>query len=313
MRWLRALLVRLGRWLERLGKFLVAWAKPAPELNPESGWIEDPADGPPEHWLRYLRERSPWLVRPGLRGHRSRAVGAASVAARRAAPVMNQGPVAPGHTPDALSRAERPNPQPPRPLRLDPAPSVTPPAAATPPPSPRTAAPLVAAPSAPPRSQVAVVRPAPTTAPVAERTGATPPSAARWIRFKGPRATARLEPDKAQPDATEPVSPAQPLGWPSAPPHAAPPAHRARPDSGAGAMGLPSVAAAGSEQDGEPLGETGGRQPSDAEPEWPELPDIPWSEDAWSVPSRQALMKEQDRLTRLRAEQAGSSWSGPLS
>ena len=43
---------------------------------------------------------------------------------------------------------------------------------------------------------------------------------------------------------------------------------------------------------------------------WPELPETRWSEPSWEVPSSQSLVRLQQRLVRLQAEQAGSSWSG---
>jgi len=49
------------------------------------------------------------------------------------------------------------------------------------------------------------------------------------------------------------------------------------------------------------------------EDRWPELPNTGWGEDTWQGPSSRSLVREQLRLTRLLAEQAGSSWSAPRS
>lgn len=46
---------------------------------------------------------------------------------------------------------------------------------------------------------------------------------------------------------------------------------------------------------------------------WPELPDAGWRGETWAIPSNRSLVREQYRLDRLKAEQAGFSWSEPHS
>src|SRR6266545_3511146 len=58
MRVLRRLAALIGWVLDRMARALVSWAGVArPGGAPESG-----DDGPPEHWLRYIRARAPWLL-----------------------------------------------------------------------------------------------------------------------------------------------------------------------------------------------------------------------------------------------------------
>ncbi|HEU5218709.1 MAG TPA: hypothetical protein VFU23_08615 [Gemmatimonadales bacterium] len=54
---LHRVLAFLGRLLSRVGHRLLVWAAGA-EGDGAAEW-----DGPPEHWLRYIRQRAPWLVR----------------------------------------------------------------------------------------------------------------------------------------------------------------------------------------------------------------------------------------------------------
>jgi hypothetical protein len=319
---LRRLASLLGRMFQRIARALLSWSRGSGEREL---WPEGPDDGPPEHWLRYVRQRAPWLVG----GRRTGSAGEAREAARTAAAPEER-------------RPQPPNPQPPHARRAPPRmvlPGPPAPQAGAGPPEqeapgspaepPRASAPGPAAERAARGAVLSkVVLPGTPreTAPV-ERA----PSAARWAAAREPAAGAKRggEPRERREEnlprafdrSTEPrvewprLSPAMALDTPAA---RAQDGEAAGVRSGAGAEGA------------EPLGERGfpasspaagagpaARAAAPAEPSenarWPELPEMRWRGEAWQVPSSRALVKEQLRLTRLLAEQAGSSWSGPPS
>ena len=64
MRVLRTLAALVGRMFGRLARLLLLWSRgPAAGEPDPAGWAEGPDNGPPEHWIRYIQQRAPWLVR----------------------------------------------------------------------------------------------------------------------------------------------------------------------------------------------------------------------------------------------------------
>lgn len=338
---LRTLASLLGRMFDRLARALLSWSRgPAKGAADAAVWAQSPDDGPPEHWLRYIRQRSPWLVR----GNRS---APPTFPARAAAsPVEHREP------PRASARA----PEPPRPaggrprmILPRPEPSAAPPAAPTPDTNGRSASapPARAVPKsavvwrADPPVGAKVIAPLagpkrdPIPAPVPELVEggrlADPvvPEADRVMRG-GPAFLDAESPSPSGARRAHPSLDAEGAGveWPALPLRGlAEKLASSGEDSGsAGARTAPAIdgmrlvgGSASLKPGAEGRKETGARSSAQRGPEfqeedrWPDLPDTRSRGEEWEVPSSRSLEREQLRLTRLRAEQAGSSWSGPPS
>ena len=323
MHFLRSLASLLGRVFARLSQFLLAWARRGTEPSgPE--WAEAVDDGPPEHWLRYLRERSPWLVR-GNGPAPTRAQGTRPVMqpetrdVRRTTHIEGRGArgAARTVTRNAQRSAQALTPDAGRPTLEEPPNAVQS--------QPRASTVLVPS-SSPvePDREVGFERvPRPVSrvpsvvappAPVAIRQGNVPND--RVVSpASGDPLVAGSTPTLHTPqgiDLNEPV----PQGASRVPLVVAPPPTIAiqqdhNPDDRA-----PRPATRASWSEGVPVRELHERAPRPApgalesRDRWPDLPDVRWSEPTWEVPSSQTLVRLQQRLARLQAEQAGSSWSG---
>jgi len=341
---LRTLALLLGRAFQHLARILLSWSRVPVESSAEPG-ADSPDDGPPEHWLKYVGQRAPWIVRrirPVLRAPgRPAAVepgelGQGSVPAQRPAaagapahPVVD-GPPAAASLPLPVSGTSE--------LRSGSAqaggshdvPAATPLEAwpaqpSDPPASPATGA-VPAAPQPVPMRRRAL---APAQAAEPDNTARKPAAPARVIQpgpvrppdqTPGPGPAAWMPTDRATGEHT--------LRWPPLEREAPPTRVERAAEKAAmtGPAGVPPVWAmprAASRAFPEPVPENRedgtARASSHGEPEipeedrWPELPNTGWGEDTWQGPSSRSLVREQLRLTRLLAEQAGSSWSGPRS
>lgn len=338
MSFLRSLASLVGRVFQRIARALLTWSRGSGESGggPAAELWQAPDDGPPEHWLRYIRQRAPWLVRgrrPGLPGVPARATRAAAEppepaptrasgarpeppgALRARHRVVLPGPAAPP------AHAEPPRPEPDRRLAYEPAGRSV---SGSPTPQPARAPTLakvvqpLAAPSRePPREEH-----------LARARAAVPVRALRAARVnlagESPASPEAVRPPPAR-GATVPRD-----EWPQLPPgmltgegspeFAAPdsPVAAGRADfipvasRAFGARTFPEPAPEGRTAPGAYAPAPGERESPEDE-RWPELPDMRWRGEAWPVPSSRSLVREQLRLTRLLAEQAGSSWSGPPS
>ena len=295
-------------------------------------------DGPPEHWIRYVRQRAPWLARR----HRP---------PRMVSPLpLEPAPAGPVETSSVVGPVSRVAPSVPRSPAMFP---VGPPRAtaqrpilpddgvgsarvdrAAPMPAFGSDVPIRPSRAAIEHSQatsggssshrvVAVRQPergegaalsSPSNAPLSSVRPMVPPTPAQSFPVPSPvtdnvpamrdSGWAKLERDLlGQPTGwSEPVSsrrPTVPLPPPAVPFH---PSERPPPT----VAGNPPAAASdvrvarGNEESVEPDG-------------WPELPDAEAGGQAWETPAHRHLVREQRRQARLRAEQAGSSWSEPRS
>jgi hypothetical protein len=340
MRFLRTLALLLGRMFDRLASALLSWSR-GPDAGPDSvGWAEAREDGPPEHWIRYIRQRAPWLVRGNRPAPPDLPVG------RAARPVERPE--------QALESARAP--EPPRPAGGRPRMILSPPESPAARPGvtePESHNRAVSAPGTGPVPVPPVVRRADTPAGATVMAPAGGPSRDLIPATVADFGRARRGADSGAPpvarviyggpgvlEAGSPV-PRGALGappsiraagvgveWPELPMRA--PAEklefsgdnsgidRTRPE--AAIAGMWTV---GGSAPPKPIAE--GRQETAAgasaqpglefleEDRWPDLPDTRSRGAEWEVPSSRSLEREQHRLTRLRAEQAGSSWSGPHS
>jgi len=334
MRFLRTLASLLGRMFERLARALLSWSS-----GPDAGvdwvdWARGRDDGPPEHWLRYLRQRSPWLVR----GNR---------------PAPPRHPVRRSAEPPPRSARA---PEPPRPAAERSQRAVSPP-------GPPAEHPEATGPTAHDRSASgAGTGPIPVSSGVRRADPAagakvmapgagpkrdcTPPAVTE--RGEGRRVAdadapevawvtrgraAVLDAESPGPSGAHRGAPrlgAADVGveWPELPMRA--PAEQLEfPGGDSGVTGprtespIAGMRPVGGSGVPKPIvegwTETGARASARPGPEfleeyrWPELPDTRSRGAEWEVPSSRSLEREQLRLTRLRAEQAGSSWSGPPS
>jgi hypothetical protein len=336
MRLLRAIASLLGRVLHRLARALLSWSRESAEGSTDpAGWADSPDGGPPEHWLRYIRQRAPWLVR----GNRP---APPSIPPRRPAPpvqrpqpprppagveehpdsprarprMMRRGPELPSARPEEspANPADRSERAPatrsaPRPVAVRDA------GAVAPPPALRTEPGTIGRVAREPREPAHSERP--------------PPSRNRGAALPVPVV---LTTEPRQPNLTHralPASEAVVTGadWPPLPsggPLLGLGTHR---DDSEPAVRLAEASSVGTLPPGGPRPNpiriapaqhhTGGPPPHGSqfreEDRWPDLPNTEWRGNAWEVPSSRSLVKEQLRLARLRAEQAGSSWSAPRS
>ena len=324
MRLLRFLAALVGGTLHRLGQVLRSWAGAAIDGGGEDDRSRD-ENGPPEHWLRYIRERggAPWFL-----------------ASKRSVPTRSaprRAPVLPSR-PEAVVTAAAP--------RSAPVPA------------------LASAPSRAPAQTRPVQHPAPLIRPVAPRletreidkrsrddVRVTPLFATSIVQ--SPTLERQSSSSKPQPETpprrfvpvrsiAAPISVEQPARaasatphsneslptpasdpWPSLPPP--PPAFRL--DAGDAATRPPSVprdeseAAAGdwrpvmfesaSDDETRPAVEPAAQVEADEAGYWADLPEKGLEE--WQVQSTRSLLREQLHLARLLAEQAGFSWSTPHS
>jgi hypothetical protein len=322
MRLLRLLAALVGGTLHRLGQALRSWAGVGTSGDDERARDQN---GPPEHWLRYVRERAPWLLA-------GKSLPTHSAPAPRRAPVVPSRPAA-----VVTAAAARPAPAPAPASALA---STRAPASASVPAAPAHA-------RAPAQTRP-VQHPAP-----AIRTVAQPRLTSQRPRLETRETETREIEQRSSDDArvTPLVAPSivpsptperretpRPGGgrfarvhssvvpisapiesWPSLPP----PAFRL--DAGEAATRPPPVPRDESEApvmfDSAPEDET--RPPPPAMPpaqveaddvgSWADLPDKGF--EAWQVQSIRSLLREQLHLARLLAEQegAGSSWSAPHS
>ena len=61
---LRTLALLLGRAFQHLARMLLSWSREPVETSPDpADRADSPDDGPPEHWLKYVGQRAPWIVR----------------------------------------------------------------------------------------------------------------------------------------------------------------------------------------------------------------------------------------------------------
>ena len=314
---LRSLASLLGRVFARLSQILLAWASRDTESS-EPAWTEPVDDGPPEHWLRYLRERSPWLVRGNgpaptqaqgarrearteARGARPAAVVETQGASRR----MQETPLPPGrpaHSETVAQGAkvlERVSHSTPRavsnvialPPRSEPRDESSPGARLQ-----RVSPPALetrAAHSAPRAPLIIEARPTieiPQGSAHNERDSRPAPRAQPVI--EPPPTTATTQENDSDRRATSPAPRAQLL--------IEPPPSIAIQQGNAHNERAPRPAPAASST-------------VESRDRWPDLPDVRWSEPTWEVPSSQTLVRLQQRQARLQEEQAGSSWSGPRS
>ena len=335
MRLVRSLASLLGRVFQRLAGLLLAWSRGSASEPDLENWSAAPGDGPPEHWLRYVRARAPWLVRGNHAGPSPWPGGASNgypaEEARASQPertassngpmqmsvAASAPPAAEAHRPYTVRGAKRTG-QPP----------------ALPAPETRPAAHAAVLyqelhPTAPPPSQ-AVSAPTARHEATPESTtgsGSAERSSTRPTRAVTPNSSI---PRYVTPWRSRPTTPPPRVEhasgadfWPRLlhqdPPEPAPRVSRnapgaviqdseqeqARSTGEASIPELPESSRAIPPED-RPAGEP------DAE-RWPTLPDMGWREASWEVPSTQSLVREQLHQARLRAEQAGSSWRGPRS
>jgi len=331
MRVFRTLAFWLGRALARLARALLSWGRRPGEVPVDPGdWAPAPEEGPPEHWLRYIRQRSPWLargMRPAPPAYPGRPAGARPERrdppsdGRRASPLRASGaPLEEGTHTEARQQGTGIEPADAafgsagRPTGAMPAETAS-----------AGSRPLVLEPKLAPRPVRRVaIRPAdvlPVVTPPATRPGG--PAEAR--RDDGPavrHGTSRMRALRAVPTA---IVEAPRPEWPRLPLEDREGRARRGQEAGtaeARAAGLPGAARAAErsaipapspEADEAPRATDAAQREVEAQEgiPWPELPDTGWRGAAWQVPSSRLLEREQLRLTRLRAEQAGSSWSGP--
>lgn len=338
MRVLRTLAALVGRMFGRLARMLLRWSRGPEAGEPDpAGWAEGPDNGPPEHWIRYIQQRAPWLVR----GRRPAPLG---VPVRRtASPVQQRSePVRPTRAPEppqpaserpliVQSPLERPTAHPEahgaRAAHLgthhaeaNPAAVIVAATVSNPLWSPvrpivrRLEAPVGARATAPlagqerePVSRSAVVeraaaRRSPVVNPRDEVVLARGGPAIPHAELPGPIAVRRDLPGHHTEDAV--------ARWPELPARAQAQNPEAR---------LPVVSAsltAAGERRTESGARAEGPRAARAQTEfpeehrWPDLPEPRSRGEEWEAPSSRLREREQLRLTRLRAEQAGSSWSG---
>ena len=317
MRLLRLLASLLGAWLFRLGRRLLFWARGAGEPGFEPAeWREPAADGPPEHWLRHIQERSSWIPRGRRPG------GRASTAVRRPAIASPVAAPPPGYRP-TLAAVVAPGPSI---LRNDP---VRKPGAARfrmtafLRPNPHQEAGSAGARNggapAPEADAEPAAREPGRAKPAGAAAKATPRSAPRRQR-RAPAilpAIAPVEGDAEAPTAREVVAPAAaPAPAPAETvPVMAFPELPVQPGAGM-AVGMPQEARMPRdvhEAEDADSPHWPGDGTRDADHRWPELPEA--HTERWDPQSSRSSMREQLHLVRLAAEQAGrgSSWSGPPS
>jgi hypothetical protein len=334
---LRTLAALVGRMFDRLARVLLRWSRgPEPGEPEPDGWVEAPDNGPPEHWIRHIRQRAPWL----LRGSRPAPLG---VPVRRTASPIQQRrqpvrPVAAPEPPRPASEHPRMNPSASeRPIAHPEAPEARAPHGGIHDAEPSHAA-VVAAETAslPVSSPVGPVLRrgrapvgARVTAPLAaqeresvSRSGVLEPAEARRspvvnppgqvLRVRGgpailhaestgPVAGRRSPPNRHTEDAVAP--------WPELPARA----RAENPDARlpAASTSLTAAAEGRTKSGARAEGQRSARGHTEFQEEhrWPDLPEPRSRGDEWEVPSSRLREREQLRLTRLRAEQAGSSWS----
>ena len=319
---LRLLLALVGDALLRLGRALRSWAGMEPSQEPEQ--IEDQT-GPPEHLVRYLRERAPWLL-VGKRPLPMRAVPP-----RRPPPPSEPGPPGPASpassaTPIPQSDVVAPAAPKPESIQARATQNRVPLLRAMSEPTARDAG-VKAVPSKADRerrspaaseSERSPVQPTAGSAQPSEQSIAAPPLAARG---PGPASATR---------ASIPAS----NSWPSLPPF--------RLDVGAEEEdvtteeGVTTAIVEDPEAGVDPRDRRSAFEPSpengipvsqphparvaataataataDEGGQWATLPDKGFEE--WEVQSIRSLLREQLHLTRLLAEQVGYSWSAPHS
>ena len=336
MRVLRTLAALVGRMFGRLARLLLLWSHGPEAGEPDpAGWAEGPDNGPPEHWIRYIQQRAPWLVRgrrPGPPGVPVRRT--ASPGQQRSQPARpTRAPAPPGPaserplivqsplerpTPHQEARGARaPHPGPHHP-EANPAAVIVAATVSNPlsspvrPMMPRVEAPVGATASAllagqrEPVSRSAVVEGAAARrSPVVNPRGEVMPvrgaPAIPHAEVPGPIA-GRRDPGLETEDAG--------ARWPDLPART-----RAQNPEAPLPVASASLTAAGERQT-----ESGARAEAQRaaraqtefqeEHRWPDLPEPRSRGDEWEAPSSRLREREQLRLTRLRAEQAGSSWSG---
>ena len=321
MRLLRLLAALVGGALHRLGQALRSWAGVGTSGEDDRAPDEN---GPPEHWLRYVRERAPWLVTgksrraPVLQSRPAAVVTTAaprpaSAAARASAPATAP---ASGTASAAPAAARAPGPaetgpvQPPAPVP-HPAPTIRTVS------QPRLTAGrlrLVAreiekrssgdAPVTPLDSTSIVTSPMPEQrSSISKPQPESPPSPLRFAPVHSIVAPISAPISSEPPVRAASATPRSDESWPSLPP----PAFRL--DAGEVATHPPPVPRDESEAAPEPPAQV----EADDVGSWADLPDKGF--EAWQVQSIQSLLREQRHLARLLAEQegAGSSWSTPHS
>jgi len=322
MRLLRLVAALVGGTLQRLGRVLLSWA--AVESRQDADQIGDQHGGPPEHLVRYLRERAPWLL-IGDRPLPTRGAPRLHPAPAGGAPAASTVSAMPRSQPDAGASSHRnADPVQPRatqarvPLRrAEPDHTVRQPAEPTmqkridSPATQRAAVPLV-------RPLNAEWRPTP----IAEARPLSSRESTR--RADQPDATPRSTETRWRESSTPAVTHSAPMVdlWVSLPA----PVFRvdavAERDNAAPTVAVDDEARPESRQRPsvfEPTPDRGIRflqplpAPGDAADvgHWATLPDRGFEE--WEVQSTRLLLREQLHLIRLLAEQAGSSWSAPLS
>jgi hypothetical protein len=339
---LRTLALLLGRAFQHLARMLLSWSRVPVEgsADPTDG-ADSPDDGPPEHWLKYVGQRAPWIVRrirPVLRApERPAAVepgelGPGSVPAQRPAAAgasvypTGDGPPAAAPLPLPVSgtsvlgsgsaRAAGPHAPAATPLETWAARPGDPPASpatravpAVPQPVPMRRRALAAAQATEPDSTARrpaaperVIQPGPVRFPD-ESPGPGPVSRIRAARATGEH-TSRWPPLEREAPPTRGERAAEKTAMTAVPPVWAAPR--------AGSRAFPEPVPEDRE-DGAARASPDGEPDIPEEDRWPELPNTGWGEDTWQGPSSRSLVREQLRLNRLLAEQAGSSWSGPRS
>ncbi len=338
MRVLRTLAALIGRMFDRLARMLLRWSRGPEAGEPDAaGWTEASDHGPPEHWIRHIRQRAPWLVRG------SRAAPSGVPLRWTASPVRQRGqPVRPAPAPEParaagehprmlLSPPERPTAPPEagdaraphvetRHVEANHAAVI--PAATVSIPVSSPVRPVVRRGGAPVGARVT----APSTGQARESVSAgavIEPAEVRQppgVKFPGPAPLGRGEPAMVHTELPGPVAGrGAPLSldtedaaapWPDLPVRA-----RAE-NSGAPAPDASASWTAASEGRKDSGARAEGQRAAPGQTEfqeahrWPDLPEPRSRGEAWEAPSSRLREREQLRLTRLRAEQAGSSWSG---
>jgi len=376
MRVLRRFVGLVGRVLDRVGRALVSWAGGSTRATEPADRAEEADHGPPDHWLRYIRQRAPWLLagnrlrarprgrpppsRPEARGETAVGPETAARSETAAGPEIVGGPEAATTRPSRTPAAQRPEREgsPSNERRGGPrrdAPRVVFPL------PPRLlpseiglAEPIVLSPT-----RAASTRGEPTAAVVAPQSRADssggrhalrsqPPDHDRFAgeaktvvepggssgggadgshqRLASARSDAsqvRVEPDEVARPSSGSIPAPPPAWWPGIPPlrvdgNEPQPVQQVAGDEGSVESGIrfrPKGEHATGEMSRQQSARWAGRPQLEPEERavWPDLPESGTEEAAWQARSNRALLREQRRLARLRAEQAGSSWSGPRS
>lgn len=334
MRVLQAVAALLGRVFERLGRVLLSWSG-ALGASPET-WGSGAEDGAPEHWIRYVRQRAPWLVRRHAAQRSTPRISPQPAQLTRPAPTSSRGK--PQATRTLLYRTDARGIRPPAQGRLESrqqsaydqpeSTSSSPTADVAPRQTPRSLPGPMTVSVRPDRREVISPKPdriTPTAShpgPVcAPTSGALArPALAQPALEESVRATEAVQARRS--DSAFPEPDYWPAGFGDGLVEQRPPLPRddvpipfetisaLTPKSEPRVSGIPAP----------PETLRSGirpRPPSQMhileDDRWPELPDAGWRGETWAIPSNRSLVREQRRLDRLKAEQAGFSWSEPHS